>query len=1337
MPYIGQRPATGEANSFKILDEISSYTLTFDGSDAAVVSVANDTITAREHRFVTGQRVTYNDGGGTAITGLSDGVYYIIVEDRHTFKLASSANNAASGTAINLTGVGVGASHTLNVAFDGVNTKFKATINNGDRAGITASGQLMLSINGVLQEPHDNTTSPTTGYSTDPTSTIIFSAAPAVDDQFFGRLIASNFATFDISDNVVDNFTGDGSTSTFTLSKSPANNQNVLVTIDGVVQYPDDNAATRAYNVSENILDFASAPGSAVEIQVRHIGFAGATAGGGGGVTGFYGRTGNAVLKSTDDIVFNDATASGTVQAANVTVTGDLTVNGTTTTLDTDLIGVDKLEVSANNTTVAAAITQTGTGDILNLYDGATEVFTVTDGGNIGVAGATGTDYSLLDGMVINTANGSAGLLINSSSSSHNAYLGFSYGSGSSTSHADQYSAYIGRVGDNTLILGTDNNVRVRIDANGHMGLGVTPSAWATNGDFTGLQVKGASLFGRGSGDEDRGGIAVNYYHTGSAEKYIANGNAARIYLADGNIHFSNAPANSSGAGAAMTLTERIRITSDGRLSIGVNPSIVQALLNVKGDNDDGNQTVLLRLGNNSSGAGTGAAMVMGAGSGASSQGVTLAGFYDGTGTSFTIGTNASFNGSTTERLRITSGGELNVPAGIGPQIRFENQHSVTTDAAISTFDDAAGTLLCLGSNFYFNSSGSETRYNTGEESAGIVINRNGVINFNTGGTSATATTRLSITSDGNVGINDSNPTAKLSVVGNAYVSADSFTGENAGIFFSGWNDYGAGVYGRNSGNDLVMNAGGSERLRVISAGNVGIGEDVPRSLLHLSKGTGTTSSYDTATLLRINGTNGLNTLSGIGFGYNTSSNDNILSSAFIGVKVSSWASYVKHDLVFATRGVDTNTEPEERLRITSVGRVLIGPGAIATPKCGYAGIDVPNYDYSIVMGGSDGSGNRANNANKDGRFCGSHYVNAEEPIGIIRCTSGATASELHMGGGSSLINAATQLSFYTAANTTTTGGTERLRITSAGDVGIGVNPECRLHVEENLSHSSTYYLNADAHIMVDNPGSGKSVLKLEGEAALVYGGGSSSLIFADRQNERMRIHSNGKISVGALNNVIYGDFQVNQSAGNDESGIGILANDQARSMRLYCDNSSNSIINSGDGGGGVLKLNEGAGRVIIGTGGLCFNGDTTYPNALDDYEEGTYTPKMYAGTGTTEPAYNWRYGQYVKIGEKVTVWGALGLNGSFPSASSIYVGNLPYSQVWDTNNFFYYVQLHGYTWASGYSDSGADTKLFLQAANTVSTRFLVVNGAGKINTTNNMIGNNQRFTFCVSYVAG
>ena len=125
MAYIGLKPTAGENNSFRILDTLSSFTATFNASDSTIVSLAADTINIPSHRFLTGQRVTYNDGGGTAITGLADGVYYVIKVDRNLIQLASSLSNANNGTQINLTGLGVGSSHTLNVAFDGVNTKFK------------------------------------------------------------------------------------------------------------------------------------------------------------------------------------------------------------------------------------------------------------------------------------------------------------------------------------------------------------------------------------------------------------------------------------------------------------------------------------------------------------------------------------------------------------------------------------------------------------------------------------------------------------------------------------------------------------------------------------------------------------------------------------------------------------------------------------------------------------------------------------------------------------------------------------------------------------------------------------------------------------------------------------------------------------------------------------------------------------------------------------------------------------------------------------------------------------------------------------------------------------
>ena len=111
---------------------------------------------------------------------------------------------------------------------------------------------------------------------------------------------------------------------------------------------------------------------------------------------------------------------------------------------------------------------------------------------------------------------------------------------------------------------------RLYINSSGQMGLGVEPNTnWPTNNDFKALQIgTGACVFGRGSGDEDRGGIAVNWYSDGSNNKYLGNGNAARIYLADGNIYFSTAGANSSGANAAMTLNDRMILSSSGRLGL-------------------------------------------------------------------------------------------------------------------------------------------------------------------------------------------------------------------------------------------------------------------------------------------------------------------------------------------------------------------------------------------------------------------------------------------------------------------------------------------------------------------------------------------------------------------------------------------------------------------------------------------------------------------------------------------------------------------------------------------------------------------------------------------------
>ena len=116
MAYLGNRNASGENNSFKILDDLA-FTTTFNGSDSNVVNHVADTITINNHRFLTGSRVTYSNGGGGNITGLTNGtVYFTIKIDHNTIKLATTAVRAASGTAINITGTGTGTAQAVGTA---------------------------------------------------------------------------------------------------------------------------------------------------------------------------------------------------------------------------------------------------------------------------------------------------------------------------------------------------------------------------------------------------------------------------------------------------------------------------------------------------------------------------------------------------------------------------------------------------------------------------------------------------------------------------------------------------------------------------------------------------------------------------------------------------------------------------------------------------------------------------------------------------------------------------------------------------------------------------------------------------------------------------------------------------------------------------------------------------------------------------------------------------------------------------------------------------------------------------------------------------------------------
>jgi hypothetical protein len=84
--------------------------------------------------------------------------------------------------------------------------------------------------------------------------------------------------------------------------------------------------------------------------------------------------------------------------------------------------------------------------------------------------------------------------------------------------------------------------------------------------------------------------------------------------------------------------------------------------------------------------------------------------------------------------------------------------------------------------------------------------------------------------------------------------------------------------------------------------------------------------------------------------------------------------------------------------------------------------------------------------------------------------------------------------------------------------------------------------------------------------------------------------------------------------------------------------------------------------RLAAGTGGIQFNGDTAAANALDDYEEGTWTPQLEFGGATTGITYNARQGYYVKIGKMVFITVYFNLSSKGTATGNSTVTGLPFT---------------------------------------------------------------------------
>ena len=126
------------------------------------------------------------------------------------------------------------------------------------------------------------------------------------------------------------------------------------------------------------------------------------------------------------------------------------------------------------------------------------------------------------------------------------------YDDGSSNGHLEIY----------TTASGTSTE-RMRVTSAGNIGIGVTPTTTSLGPSIQlGNQMTLTSFNGNSCYFDN------NIYYNGGF-KYTGNGYGFSMRMTDGNLLFSNAPNNSSGAGAAATLTECMRINSSGNLLVG------------------------------------------------------------------------------------------------------------------------------------------------------------------------------------------------------------------------------------------------------------------------------------------------------------------------------------------------------------------------------------------------------------------------------------------------------------------------------------------------------------------------------------------------------------------------------------------------------------------------------------------------------------------------------------------------------------------------------------------------------------------------------------------------